>query len=150
MFLLLIGALFVGAKKVPALKFMKKIKVPFSKPPGAPKNVNLKIVPSADANLGRSFYVVVRSVTDQEFVTDQYDPVANLVFSKEPSPSVLKAFAVVPGRPTSVRVPNDAKKQIAVYCLLTDPGESWKIRFPQPVLRTYKVEVGKSGILQEE
>ena len=49
---------------------------------GSSSTLTVRIDPSADANAGQPFYVVVRSTEQAEYVTESYESVAARVFAK--------------------------------------------------------------------
>jgi hypothetical protein len=89
--------------------------------------------PVSNANYGRPFYVLIRSVTEKEFLTDNYDKVAKMVYPNSEDPSVLKVALVWPDleRKIEVDVPKD--KPVGIYCIFTSPGNPWKMLLAPPL-----------------
>jgi hypothetical protein len=95
----------------------------------------------ADANRDRRFYLVVRTLKEEEFVSDGYQRIAGLVFPAKADPSVRLVHQVAPGRDEEVKVSLPGDQPFAVYALFTEPGEEWKVLLPPPLATRYQVSV---------
>ena len=100
------------------------------------------------ANDDRRFYVVVRQVPEAQFASEPYEKIADAVFPAVPDESTRAVRWVTPGRVTrvSVRVrellkPVDQQRPVAVYALVTSPGEAWKVLLTPPLLPRYDFDV---------
>lgn len=82
-----------------------------------------------DANGGRPFHVIVRAVTRETFVEDDYAEVAKLVVA--PDESVVGDVVVFPGEGYALDLEfAEAPEGVGVYGLFTGAkGDSWKIFF---------------------
>jgi hypothetical protein len=101
------------------------------------------------ANHDRRFYVVVRQVPQEQFASEPYQKIAEVVFSAAPDDNVTRAVRqVAPGRVTKLRVrvrellkPLDEQQPVAVYALVTEPGDAWKVLLTPPLLPRYDLDV---------
>lgn len=102
--------------------------------------LNIQCDPAA--NGGQVFYLVVRSVTDRQFLSDTYQSVASLVFAEPPDPAVLGSHAIVPGRRQAIKMVQPTQNALGFYFMFTEPGDQWKRMVSQPVASTYNIRVG--------
>ncbi len=100
----------------------------------------------AHANHDRSFYLVVRSLKSDEFLTDGYQRIAGLVFPSKPDPSVRLVRRVSPGRRDQVKLTLPDDQPFAVYALFTEPGEAWKVLVSAPLKSRYRVIVDDNRV----
>lgn len=108
--------------------------------------VTLSVIPSPTCNRGRPLQALVRAVTLQQFVQDQYSNVARLVVG--PDDSVLSSFAVFPGVDQTITFTPPAKGGFAVYFLFTGAtGASWKQLF-DTAPSTLRLELGDNEIVK--
>jgi intracellular growth IglE-like protein len=102
----------------------------------------LVVHPRRQANQGRRFFLVVRALQGQEFITDGYQRIADLVFpAAPPDPSVKLVRLVLPGRDDTVKITLHENQPLGVYALFTEPGESWKTMVEAPLKARYDVVV---------
>lgn len=112
----------------------------------APKPMDLDVKVGSAANDGKVFYMVVRSLTDKQFMTDSYQDVAGLAFSEPPDPSVLGTFALIPGKNETLKVMKPTQNSLALYFLFTNPSDQWKNIEGQPLAKAYSVALGKDQV----
>jgi intracellular growth IglE-like protein len=100
------------------------------------------------ANDDRRFYVVVRQVPEAQFQSEPYQKIADIVFPTAPDDSTRAVQLVAPGRVTTLRVrvrellkPLDKQQSVAVYALVSEPGEAWKVLLTPPLLPRYDFDV---------
>lgn len=103
--------------------------------------MQLNIHSDPASNKGQVFYLVTRSVTDRQFLSDTYQSVASLVFAEPPDPSVLAHHAIVPGNRQALKVPQPMQNAVAFYFLFTEPGDNWKKMVSQPLASSYDIKV---------
>ena len=92
-------------------------------------------------NGGRTYYVVIRSTTDTEFLTDDYESISEFVASKQKDKSILKTVLVWPGRTKEIRFKANGEQTIGVYLLITNPKGDWKALIPSPLYHHYALTV---------
>jgi len=101
-----------------------------------------------DTNKGQPFYIVFRSVTVNEFLTQTYQEVSGLVFAKPDDPSLLGTQLVIPGEKFELTIEQPAKNSLGVYGFFTKPGDKWKMMIPQPLKRKYLINLESDGLLR--
>ena len=105
------------------------------------------LMPAADANFGRPFYVLFRTVDEKQFLTDSYNRVAKMVYPNSEDPSVLKVALVWPATQRKIEVEVAKDKAIGVYCIFTRPGNPWKLLLVPPMDSEQKALLRKSTIV---
>ena len=99
----------------------------------------LIVHPLAHTNHDRHFYLVVRALKEEEFVSDGYQKIASLVFPAAADPSVRLVRLVRPGRDDKLELALPDGQPYAVYALFTDPGDSWKVLLTPPLAPRYEL-----------
>lgn len=112
------------------------------KKPAPPPQMLLNIQCDPAANSGQVFYLVVRSVTDRQFLSDTYQSVVSLVFAEPPDPAMLGSHAIIPGRKQAIKMVQPTQNALGFYFLFTEPGDQWKRMLSQPVASTYNIRIG--------
>jgi hypothetical protein len=108
----------------------------------------LHVHPTARANQGRPFYLMVRTATEKDFFTDHYQKVAGMVFPVSEDPSILATALVWPGHGQKLKVKVPAKKSFGVYVLYTNPGDPWKLLLAPPLKDEYHFVLDDARIVQ--
>lgn len=116
----------------------------------APPQIKFTIKSKDNTNAGRPFYIAIRNVNANQFLTDTYQGVAEEIFSDPPSPSVLAAQAIVPGEKLKIKVPKPDQNDVGIYCFFTDPSDPWKVLLQQPLADKYKIVLDMNRIKQSE
>lgn len=117
-----------------------------------PTPLHLEIAPGKDTNQGGTFYVVIRKIDQAGFLADDYDAIADKLFTEPPDPSVLRKAIVRPGAAMTV----DADRELAdgeilgVYFLLSVPGDAWRLAVADRKVDRLKVTLGANGIVSAE
>lgn len=109
--------------------------------PAPPPKMTLNVQSDPASNQGQVFYLVARSVTDRQFLTDTYQSVASLVFADPPDPALLGSHAVIPGRKQVLKVVQPTQNALGFYFLFTEPGDQWKRMVSQPLASTYDIHI---------
>lgn len=115
-----------------------------------PPEIVFTINSESDTNQGQPFYCAMRSVNANQFLTESYDGVANMLFANPPNASVLASLVILPGEDQEIKIIKPDKVDIGLYCFFTEPGEPWKIKLNQPLGEEYGVTLGKNNILEAE
>lgn len=105
------------------------------------------IRPGPQANAGRRFFVMVRTVKEKDFLQDGYGKVAGMIFPESGDPSIKKVQLVWPGQKAQLVVKIPKKDAFAVYGLFTHPGDPWKLLFTPPLKDEYVISA-KGGKLE--
>jgi predicted component of type VI protein secretion system len=117
-----------------------------------PEPVHLEITAGPDTNHGGPLYVVVRKLDQAGFLADDYDAIADRLFSEPRDPSILRKVVVRPGHAITV----DADRELAdgeilgVYFLFSVPGDSWRLAVADRAVQRIKIVLGASGIVSAE
>ena len=111
-----------------------------------PIPMDLYVEVNNSANDGEVFYMVVRTITDKQFMIDSYQDVAGLAFADPPDPSVLGTFALFPGKNQKFRVAKPLRDSLGLYFLFTKPSDQWKNIEDQPLAKGYRVFLGKDYV----
>ena len=101
-----------------------------------------------DTNKGQPFYIVFRSVTVNEFLTQTYQDVAGLVFAKPEDSSLLGTQLVIPGEKFEITIEQPAMNNLGIYGFFTQPGDKWKMMIPQPLKNKYLIYLESDGLLR--
>ena len=96
---------------------------------------------SKSTNSGRTYYVVVKTTTDNEFLTDDYDTISKIVAAKKRDKSVLKVELVWPGQTKEIRFKAPSAQTIGVYLLITNPKGDWKALISAPLYHYYALSL---------
>jgi len=115
-----------------------------------PPAIVFSIESESDTNQGQPFHCAMRSVNANQFLSESYDGVANMLFANPPNASVLASLVILPGEDQEIKIIKPDKVDIGLYCFFTEPGEPWKIRLDQPLGDEYEVVLGEDRILEAE
>ena len=111
--------------------------------------MHFRVTSIPETNHGRAVHAVIRSVTPQEFLTDSYEKMSDMAYSKPKADGVLRSFAIVPGQIKHVRLEKEREKAVGIYFLFSKPGEQWKLLLPQPIGRKYNLYLNKDSVEQK-
>lgn len=103
---------------------------------GSSKMIKRTIVfrPQQQSNAGRPFYALVRTVEEQDFLTDSYVKVSGLVYpSNKKDETIVHVALIWPSHDKTVVIEIPKDKAVAIYCLFTNPGSQWKVLLPPPM-----------------
>lgn len=113
-----------------------------------PPQTMLVVQSDLKTNNGQSFYMLIRSVDTQIFLTESYPDVSNMVFAIPKDKSVLAAVPVIPGVEQKVSVKKPEDTPLAIYCLFTEPGDQWKILMSPPLESRYIINLKNNRIIE--
>jgi len=105
--------------------------------------------PQATSNNGRPVYVLIRVVSENEFLTDSYRKIAGLVYPSSTDPSVLGVALVWPEREQTLKVEVPKGKAVGIYAMFTRPGDQWKMLLGEPGKYVYRAML-EAGTLRLE
>ncbi len=115
--------------------------------PAPPPRMLLDITSDIETNRGQPFYLVVRAINDKQFLTDNYQGIAGLVFADPPDPSVLTARAILPGKQQQITMDKPTQASVGLYFLFSDRIDQWKRMLSQPLSESgYQVTITKNVI----
>jgi len=105
--------------------------------------------PRPSTNAGRPVYVLVRSVSESEFLTDSYRKISSMVYPNSGDPSVLVVLLVWPNREQRVKLEVPKDKAVGVYGLFTKPGDQWKLMLTPPLRLDYTLQLENNAVSVE-
>jgi len=111
--------------------------------------ITFLIESTPDTNDKQPFYIVIRSVNEKNFLTKNYQSIANMVFSNTPNPDVLTSQVILPGEAKKIELEKPSRDNIAFYCLFSKPGDKWKAMVNQPLDSEYVIELRGSDIAKK-
>ncbi len=112
------------------------------------EQVTFHIVPDASVNDQQPVYMVIRKVNKKNFLTENYDAIADMVYAEPPDESLLTWSILMPGKNETILVAKPDTLSIGVYVLFTQPGEKWKMLLEKPLGSEYKIDI-KNNALEE-
>ena len=90
--------------------------------------------------------LVVRSVSGNSFLTEDYDAVAQKVFSYPRDESILHRESIFPGSATEFTIDRPEEGDIAIYVFFTKPGDNWRVALRKPLPSDVLIELGHNNI----
>ncbi len=111
-----------------------------------PPQMLLQVQTDKTTNDGQLFYLIVRAVTDKQFLSESYQSVAAAVFADPPDKTVIGSHVVLPGLSQTFQVIQPEETPVAFYFLFTNPGDQWKKILDQPLAKTYNIKIGNDHI----
>ncbi len=116
-------------------------------PKAVPKEqVTFYITPDESVNDQRPVYLVIRKVNKKNFLTENYDDIADIVYAEPPDESLLGWHILMPGQNEKILVTKPDTLSIGVYILFTQPGEKWKMLLEKPLESEYKITIKKNAL----
>ena len=112
------------------------------------KHITLTVRSDVDANNGQPVYLLVRSVTAKEFLTESYQDIAGKVFV-DTDPSILAYQVILPGQKQKIKIEEPGDAPLGVYCLFTEPSDQWKMMLPQPLHFRYQITLEEDRIVEK-
>jgi hypothetical protein len=110
------------------------------------KNVTFCIQPDKRANNAQPFYIVIRDVDKKSFLIEEYDDIADLVYTDSPDEHFLTWHVVLPGRKEEITVEVSGKSDLGIYSMFTQPGENWKMMFERPLEPEYDIIIQDNSL----
>lgn len=110
------------------------------------EQVTFFIVPDGSINDQRPVYIVIRKVNKKNFLTENYDDIADMVYAEPPDESLLTWRILMPGQNEKILVTKPDTLSIGVYVLFTQAGEKWKMLLEKPLESEYKINIKKNAL----
>lgn len=110
--------------------------------------ITFRFMPAKTVNDTRPVYLLVRKVNKKEFLTENYNSVADTVFSDPQDASVLGRLMLLPGQEEKIRVEKPDRDEVAVYVFFSQPGEQWKLLLEKPMKSEYRIHVTNNQIVE--
>lgn len=110
------------------------------------KKVTFCIKPDKSANNAQPLYIVIRDVDKKSFLIEDYDEIADLVYTDSPDESLLTWHVVLPGKKEEITVKVPGKSDVGIYGMFTQPEENWKIMFERPLEAEYEIIIQDNSL----
>jgi len=111
-----------------------------------PPQMKLYVQSDTATNDGQLFYLMVRAVSDKQFLTESYETVASIVFADPPDKTVVGTHVILPGNRQELHVTQPEESPVAFYFLFTHPGDQWKKIMDQPLAKAYNIKIHKNDV----
>ena len=108
--------------------------------------VTFSITPDPGINNGQPLYVLIRKVNKKNFLIQDYDEIADLVYADPPDESLLGWQAILPGKKEEIKIETPNESDIGIYALFTRPDENWKLMIQRPLGSKYDIIVQDTGM----
>ncbi len=117
---------------------------------GCAKNrMSIKIQSEFNANDKQPVCIVIRSVNYNNFLTESYQDIAEMVYADPPNPTVIASHIILPGTKEKIEIEIPPKELVGVYCLFKDP-EIWRILLRRPFDSKYSIVLEQNRIVLKE
>jgi hypothetical protein len=125
---------------------------PPARPPPPPPPFRIEIKAARDSNQGGPLFVVVRKTDRAGFLAEDYDAIADGLFSEPRDPAVLRKAIVRPGQVVTLEVPRATAdgEILGVYFLFSTPGDDWRLAVGDAKASGLRVVLGASGVESAE
>jgi hypothetical protein len=90
-------------------------------------------------NDGQPVYLLVRTISGSEFVTDDYDTIAALFHAYPTDESIVSTEFIIPGATKKFVIAKPDDKDLGVYCMFTKPDAQWKLLLQKPLQKKYVI-----------
>ncbi len=114
------------------------------------KKVTFCIKADKSANNAQPLYIVIRDVDKKSFLIEDYDEIADLVYTDSLEESLLTWHVVLPGGKEDIAVEVPGKADVGIYAMFTKPEENWKIMFERPLESEYKIIIQDNSLKYEK
>lgn len=127
-----------------------------SRPPGRPPPptppIHIEIRAARDLNQGGPLFVVVRQTDRAGFLAEDYDAIADGLFSEPRDPAVVRKAIVRPGQVLTLEVPRATQdgQILGIYFLFSTPGDDWRLAVADSSIAGLRVVLGASGVESAE
>ncbi|MCJ7618492.1 MAG: hypothetical protein MUO43_18370 [Desulfobacterales bacterium] len=110
------------------------------------QKITFWIKPDKSVNNAQPLYIVIRDVNKKSFLIEDYDEIADLVYTDSPDESLLTWHLVIPGRKEEITVEVPGKSDLGFYAMFTQPEENWKIMFERPLESEYEIIIQDNSL----
>lgn len=112
--------------------------------------IRVEISGPPQINQGIPFNLLVRVVSTQQFRSDAYATVAQLIAQRDASVVLSDVVYTPQGRTyrASLQLPPPKEGGLGIYFLFTAPTGRWRVLLEPPLPRTLTVRLGPSSILE--
>lgn len=120
--------------------------------PGQVPPFRIHISAPRDLNQGGPLFMVVRKTDRAGFLAEDYDAIADGLFSEPRDPAVLRKAIVRPGQVMRMNVQRELAdgEILGIYFLFSTPGDDWRLAIADPQAAGVRVVLGASGVESAE
>ena len=106
---------------------------------GCAKNrMSIKIRSNYSTNNEQPVCIVIRSVNYNNFLTESYQDIAEMVYADPPNPTVIASHIILPGTKEKIEIEIPPKELVGVYSLFKEP-DIWKVILSRPFDKKYYI-----------
>ena len=114
---------------------------------GCAKNrMSIKIQSNYNTNDEQPVCIVIRSVNYNNFLTESYQDIAEMVYADPPDPTVIASHIILPETKEKIEIEIPPKELVGVYCLFKEP-DIWKIILRRPFDSKYYIILEQNRIV---
>jgi len=92
---------------------------------GCASSTRLQIQSADKTNDGRSLYMLVRPVEDEDVVAEPYEAATRRVFARQAVPDGQERHVIIPGQTMTIDLATERKQDVVLYFFFTQPGDRW-------------------------
>lgn len=112
----------------------------------ASNSMSIKIQSEFNANDNQPVAIVIRSVNYNNFLTESYQDIAEMVYADPPNPSVITSRIMLPGTKEKIEIEIPPKELVGIYCLFKEP-DIWRIMLRRPFDSYYSIVLEHNSIV---
>ncbi len=101
--------------------------------------IKFKVTSNLSVNEGQPVYLLIRTINGPEFVTDDYQAIANLFNASPFNNTVISTEFIIPGDTKKFIITKPDDKSLGVYCMFTKPDGQWKVLIQKPLEKKYVI-----------
>jgi hypothetical protein len=101
--------------------------------------IKFKVKSNLSVNDGQPVYLLIRTINGPEFVTDDYQAIADLFNASPFNNTVISSEFIIPGDTKKFVVTKPDDKNLGIYCMFTKPDGQWKILIQKPLEKKYVI-----------
>jgi len=101
--------------------------------------IKFKIKSDVSVNNGQPVYLIIRTINGPEFVTDDYQAIADLFNASPFNNTVISSEFIIPGDTKKFIVKKPDDKNLGIYCMFTKPDGQWKVLIQKPLEKKYVI-----------
>lgn len=118
----------------------------------AKNRMSIKFQSNYNTNDEQPVCIVIRSVNYNNFLTESYQDIAEMVYADPPNPTVIASHIILPGTKEKIEIEIPPKELVGVYCLFKEP-DIWKVILRRPfdskyyiILEHNRIVIKKRGL----
>jgi hypothetical protein len=101
--------------------------------------IKFKVSSDVSVNDGQPVYLLIRTINGPEFVTDDYETIADLFNATPFNNTVISSEFIIPGDSKKFVIKKPDDKNLGIYCMFTKPNGQWKVLIQKPLEKKYGI-----------